>query len=73
MKNELIEKYNIPVPRYTSYPPANYFHTDFTATDYLQAIEESNHQQPATLSLHTYSILQAPLLLLRMQLIRYGL
>lgn len=54
MKNELITKYNIPVPRYTSYPPANYFHTDFTATDYLQAIEESNHQQPATLSFYIH-------------------
>ena len=25
----LIEKYNVPVPRYTSYPPANFFTTEF--------------------------------------------
>ena len=27
MKQELLDKYNVPVPRYTSYPPANYFMT----------------------------------------------
>ena len=25
MYTEIINKYNVPVPRYTSYPPANYF------------------------------------------------
>jgi oxygen-independent coproporphyrinogen III oxidase len=38
----LIQKYNIPVPRYTSYPPANYFHNDFKEEDYLKAVEASN-------------------------------
>lgn len=37
----LIEKYNVPAPRYTSYPPANYF-TDFSADDYLAAVAESD-------------------------------
>lgn len=42
INNSLLEKYNTPTPRYTSYPPANYFHSDFTETDYLEAIERSN-------------------------------
>lgn len=33
MKQELLDKYNVPVPRYTSYPPANYFHDGFTSRD----------------------------------------
>ena len=41
MNKELIEKYNIPVPRYTSYPPANYFY-DLSAADYLAAVDASN-------------------------------
>jgi oxygen-independent coproporphyrinogen-3 oxidase len=32
----LLEKYNVPVPRYTSYPPANYFTSAF---DYNKAVE----------------------------------
>ena len=37
MKQELLDKYNVPVPRYTSYPPANYFHDGFTSRDYADA------------------------------------
>ncbi len=33
--------YNTPAPRYTSYPPANYFE-DFTEEDYLRAVAESD-------------------------------
>ena len=33
----LIAKYNVPAPRYTSYPPANYF-ADFTPDQYLAAV-----------------------------------
>ena len=40
MQPDIIQKYNKPVPRYTSYPPANFFGT-FTADDYLQAVDES--------------------------------
>lgn len=49
-----LDKYNIPVPRYTSYPPANFFHEDFTATDYLQAIEESNQTNPSHISFYIH-------------------
>lgn len=41
MNANLIEKYNVPVPRYTSYPPANYF-APYTEEAYRQAIIESN-------------------------------
>ena len=38
---KLLEKYNIAVPRYTSYPPANFFETQ-NSENYLKAIENSN-------------------------------
>lgn len=50
--NNLLQKYNIPVPRYTSYPPANYFDEAFTAAKYYQAIEESNQWQPENISFY---------------------
>ena len=65
MKQELLDKYNVPVPRYTSYPPANYFHDGFTSRDYADAIRESNRQQP-----ESYSFLPTSLPLLRMQFLR---
>lgn len=42
MNQRLLDKYNVPVPRYTSYPPANYFH-ELTTDKYLSAIDVSNH------------------------------
>lgn len=52
MKQELLDKYNVPVPRYTSYPPANYFTESFTGEDYLKAIEQSNQLSPKHLSFY---------------------
>ena len=49
---KLIEKYNVPVPRYTSYPPANYFGTAFSMNDYRQEIIRSNNVNPRTLSFY---------------------
>ena len=46
VSQKLIEKYNIPVPRYTSYPPANHFYNHFTSHDYLSLIEQSNSNEP---------------------------
>lgn len=37
----LMAKYNVPAPRYTSYPPANYF-DHFTPERYLEAVSLSN-------------------------------
>lgn len=51
---ELIEKYNIPVPRYTSYPPANFFDADFGTTDYLKAVEQSNREKPENISFYIH-------------------
>lgn len=44
----LVEKYDRPGPRYTSYPTAPQFHTAFAVTNYEQAITRSNNEQPAT-------------------------
>jgi len=50
--SKLLQKYNIPVPRYTSYPPANFFTEDFTAADYEQAVRESNNWKPENISFY---------------------
>ncbi|MDO5665255.1 MAG: oxygen-independent coproporphyrinogen III oxidase [Bacteroidia bacterium] len=50
----LLTKYNIPVPRYTSYPPANFFHEQFTENDLRQAIVTSNECEPQHLSFYIH-------------------
>lgn len=52
MDDQLLKKYNIPVPRYTSYPPANFFKDTYTEADYLEAVEFSNGWAPQTISLY---------------------
>ncbi len=52
MNQTLLEKYNIPVPRYTSYPPANYFREGIDNETYRWIIQESNRQQPAEISFY---------------------
>jgi len=56
MKTEyhLIEKYNIPVPRYTSYPPANFFTEEFSQADFRNAIVESNQHSPKNISFYIH-------------------
>ncbi|MCD8044600.1 MAG: oxygen-independent coproporphyrinogen III oxidase [Tannerellaceae bacterium] len=51
---ELIQKYNVPVPRYTSYPPANYFTDQVGNLHYEEAIEASNHESPRHLSFYIH-------------------
>lgn len=53
MNIETIEKYNRPVPRYTSYPPANFF-GELTEKDYLQAVDESNKAQQNQISFYLH-------------------
>jgi len=48
---QLIQKYDIAGPRYTSYPTAVQFNTDFTAADYRAQAERSN-QSGRDLSLY---------------------
>lgn len=54
MIQDLLQKYNVPVPRYTSYPPANYFHDAFTDHEYKAAIEASNRTQPEHISFYIH-------------------
>lgn len=54
MNQELLNKYSIPVPRYTSYPPANFFHESFSEEDYRSAIIGSNIQNPQHISIYIH-------------------
>lgn len=54
IEKDLIKKYNVSGPRYTSYPPANFFHNGFNASDYLKEIEASNVQSPENVSLYIH-------------------
>lgn len=53
MKQNIIEKYNVPVPRYTSYPPANYF-AELGEADFKNAVLESNEQKDSNLSFYIH-------------------
>lgn len=44
----LVEKYDRPGPRYTSYPTAPQFHTAFAVENYQQAVARSNQERPIT-------------------------
>lgn len=55
IKKELLDKYDKPVPRYTSYPPANFFHEGFTGDDYHEALINSNQEQPENISLYLHT------------------
>ena len=46
INKQLLEKYNVPVPRYTSYPPANHFSDSFGEKDFISLMEDANHQNP---------------------------
>lgn len=54
MKQELLNKYSVAVPRYTSYPPANFFKEGFTSDKYRDAIIESNEQEPQHISIYIH-------------------
>lgn len=49
---ELLERYNHPVPRYTSYPPANHFKLEFNEHEFIRLIEKSNKEKPENLSFY---------------------
>lgn len=49
----LIQKYDTPAPRYTSYPPATEFTEEFSESDWKNAIAASNQRQtPLSLYFH---------------------
>lgn len=50
----LVEKYDRPGPRYTSYPTAPQFHTAFAADNYIQAAQTSNQHAAKPLSIYIH-------------------
>lgn len=53
MNETLFKKYNVPVPRYTSYPTANEFEP-FDAPRYLEAVETSNDAAADNISFYIH-------------------
>lgn len=51
---DILSKYNVPVPRYTSYPPANFFHAGVGEREFIVAIDQSNREQPNQLSFYIH-------------------
>lgn len=51
---EFVEKYNKPGPRYTSYPTVPVWKKDFTASDYLGALQDLNQQTQDELALYLH-------------------
>lgn len=54
MMNNILLKYNTPGPRYTSYPPANFFHSGYTSADYRKSIVNSNTEKPENISIYIH-------------------
>ncbi|MCX6230088.1 MAG: oxygen-independent coproporphyrinogen III oxidase [Bacteroidetes bacterium] len=52
--SEFLDKHNVSGPRYTSYPPANFFHTQFTTENYIEQLIASNNQQPENISIYIH-------------------
>jgi oxygen-independent coproporphyrinogen-3 oxidase len=51
----LVERYDVPGPRYTSYPTANHFHPGFGAGEYARAVAQANAEPiPRDLSLYVH-------------------
>jgi oxygen-independent coproporphyrinogen-3 oxidase len=49
---ELLQKYSVPGPRYTSYPTAPYFHTGFGEAEWVQALTASAPERELSLYAH---------------------
>lgn len=54
ISTDFLHKYNVSGPRYTSYPPANFFNEGFTTSDYISELKESNRQKPESISLYIH-------------------
>ncbi len=50
----LLDKYNVPVPRYTSYPPANHFKTTFGEGDFISMVRGSNSRKPENIAFYIH-------------------
>ncbi len=53
-KKQIILKYNRPGPRYTSYPPANFFKNEFNNNNFIAQIEESNNVGQKNISIYIH-------------------
>jgi oxygen-independent coproporphyrinogen-3 oxidase len=51
---DLLEKYNKAVPRYTSYPPANFFEQDHQNIDMAGLLEKSNDNPTRNISIYLH-------------------
>lgn len=52
---ELLRKFDVPAPRYTSYPTADRFNTEFDVADYEKALaQRAQAKHPAPLSLYVH-------------------
>lgn len=51
---ELLDKYNIAGPRYTSYPPATFFHEGYGNSHYNESVVLSNHEKPESVSVYIH-------------------
>ena len=52
---DLLRKFDVPAPRYTSYPTADRFHTEFGVADYEKALAmRAQAKFPAPLSLYVH-------------------
>lgn len=54
MEKYILDKYSIPVPRYTSYPPANFFTASYDAAQYRKSIIDSNDKEPSHISIYIH-------------------
>ena len=52
---EILLKYNRPVPRYTSYPPANFFNEGFSMENHIRLLEESNNNEEPNISIYLHT------------------
>ena len=51
---QFLYKYNKTGPRYTSYPPATSFSTNFTSADFIPAVIKSNDEYPESISIYIH-------------------
>lgn len=58
----LLHKYNQPVPRYTSYPPATELREEFEELDFRGAIAAGNLQKHRYHSMHTFPFVTNPVI-----------
>lgn len=49
---DLVRRYNVAGPRYTSYPTAPWFRDDFSSADYVRAADQAEPSRPLSLYFH---------------------